>query len=141
MSLSIRKKQDVRKRAGHCCEYCKLAEAGRLARFHVDHIIALKHNGTDDNDNLCLACPKCNAYKSENIAAFDPLTGDAAKLYHPRQQVWDEHFKLNEDATISGLTPEGRTTIAVLRINHDERVKQRFGEKTIGDYPCIPEAN
>lgn len=135
MSLSEQQKHTVRNRAGHCCEYCKLAEAGRLARFHVDHIIAIKHNGTNEDHNLCLACPKCNAYKGENIAALDPLTGDAAKLYHPRQQLWDDHFKLNDDATISGLTPEGRTTIAVLRINNDERVKQRLGEMTLGNYP------
>lgn len=139
MSLSEKQKQEIRVQANYCCEYCKLSETGRLARFHVDHIIAKKHFGTDNDDNLCLACPKCNAYKGENIAAIDPLTGDAAKLYHPRQQSWDEHFKLNDDTRIIGLTSEGRTTIVVLRINDEERVRQRFGEQRVGDYPCISE--
>ncbi len=137
MSLSEKQKQTIRDRAGNCCEYCRVAEAGRLARFHVDHIIAKKHNGVDDDENLCLACPKCNAYKSENVAALDPLTGDATKFYNPRQQTWDVHFKLNDDMTILGLTPEGRTTVAVLRINDPERIKQRFGEYQVGDYPCV----
>jgi hypothetical protein len=136
MSLSDRQKQAVRKRAGYCCEYCRLAQSGSFAHFHVDHIIALKHGGTDADNNLCLACPDCNAYKGENVAALDPATGDATRLYHPRQQAWDGHFRLNADATITGLTPEGRTTVAVLRFNDGERVKQRLGEMTVGDYPC-----
>lgn len=139
MSISNVQKQRIRERAGNCCEYCRLAEAGRLARFHIDHIIAVKHDGTDADDNLCLACPKCNAHKGDNVAAFDPLTRDATKLYDPRQQTWNEHFKINPDATLAGLTPEGRTSIRVLRINDTERVKQRFGEMTVGDYPCQKE--
>jgi hypothetical protein len=102
----------------------------------VDHIIATKHGGVDEDDNLCLACYKCNGYKGSNVAALDPLTGDATKLYDPRQQTWDDHFQVNTDATLSGLTPEGRATIRVLRINDDERVKQRLGELMTGDYPC-----
>ena len=136
MSLSNSKKNYVRERAGNCCEYCLVSQSARLIRFHVDHIIAKKHNGSDDEDNLCLACYECNGFKSENVAALDPLTGDASKFYHPRQQTWDKHFTLNPDATISGLTPEGRTTVRVLRINDIERVNQRLGEMAVGDYPC-----
>lgn len=73
------------------------------------------------------------------MAALDPLTSDAAKLYNPRQQVWEDHFQINSDATIAGLTPEGRVTVHVLRINDTERVKQRFGELMSGDYPCQSE--
>jgi hypothetical protein len=105
-------------------------------RFHVDHIIALKHDGTDTDDNLCLACPDCNTHKGENVAALDPLTRAANKLYDPRHQNWDDHFTINPDATLSGQTPEGRTTIFVLRINDDERVIQRLAELNLGDYPC-----
>ena len=136
MSINNEQRQFVRQRAGNCCEYCRLAEAGRLARFHIDHIIAIKHNGTDTDDNLCLACPKCNAHKGENVAALDPATGDAARLFHPCQQAWNDHFMLNADATITGLTTEGRTTVAVLRLNDGARVKQRLGEMRVGDYPC-----
>lgn len=136
MSLSLEQRQRVRGRAGNRCEYCRVSQSARLVRFQVDHIIATKHEGTDGEENLCLACYKCNGYKGSNVAALDPLTGDATKLYHPRQQKWDEHFSINGDATLSGLTPEGRTTIVVLRMNDDQRVKQRFGELTVGDYPC-----
>ncbi len=136
MSLSSKQKQAVRARAGDCCEYCRLAQSSSFARFHVDHIIALKHDGTDDDENLCLACSDCNAHKGENVAALDPLTRDATKLYDPRQQKWDDHFTINPDATLTGQTPEGRVTVRVLRMNDEERVKQRFGELMTGDYPC-----
>ena len=136
MSVSNEQKRLVRQRAGNCCEYCRLSQSGQLVRFQIDHIIAVKHDGTDEDDNLCLACYDCNIYKGSNVAALDPLTRVATRLYDPRQQVWDEHFKLNPDSTISGLTPEGRTTIRILRINDIERVNQRFGEMLAGGYPC-----
>ena len=136
MSISDEQRSLVRERAGNCCEYCRMAQSERFVRFHVDHIIATKHGGTDDEDNLCLACYKCNAYKGSNVAALDPLTGNATKLYHPRNQRWDDHFEINPDATLSGLSPEGRTTIFVLRMNDVKRVRQRLGELMIGEYPC-----
>lgn len=105
----------------------------------MDHIIAVKHGGTDVDDNLCLACYECNSYKGSNVAALDPLTRDATKFYDPRQQHWDDHFRINPDATLTGLTPEGRATVNVLRLNDEERVKQRLGELLTGDYPCRKE--
>ena len=136
MSISSDQRELVRDRAGNCCEYCRVSQSGRLVSFQIDHIIAIKHGGTDTEDNLCLACYDCNIYKGSNVAALDPLTQAATKLYNPRQQEWDVHFRINTDATISGLTPEGRATILVLRMNDDERVKQRLGEMSVGEYPC-----
>jgi len=107
-----------------------------LVKFQIDHIIPIKHGGKDASDNLCLACSECNGYKGPNVAALDPLTQDATKLYNPRQQDWNDHFKINQDATLSGLTPEGRATIFVLRINDEQRTQQRLGELMLGEYPC-----
>lgn len=136
MSVTERQKQRVRDRAGNCCEYCQVSQSSRLTRFQIDHIIAVAHGGSDENDNLCLACYSCNAFKGPNVAAIDPQTGDAARLFNPRLQAWDDHFRLEDDATISGITPEGRTTVAVLRMNDPKRTKQRLNEIATGDYPC-----
>jgi hypothetical protein len=136
MSISNDQRRRVRERAAGCCEYCRVSQSSHLARFHVDHVVAIKHGGTDTDNNLCLSCAKCNGYKGSNVAALDPLTRAATKLYDPRQQKWDEHFNINPDATLSGLTPEGRTTIFVLRMNDEERVVQRLGDLMVGDYPC-----
>jgi hypothetical protein len=104
--------------------------------FHVDHIVAVKHEGTTELDNLCLACFQCNAFKGSNVAAADPQTGKPTFLYHPRRQDWHAHFKVNLDGTLSGLTPEGRVTIAVLRINDESRLGYRQIAMQASEYPC-----
>lgn len=136
MAVSNEQRRKIRRLAGNCCEFCRIAEGDRLTKFQIDHIIPIKHGGEDIDDNLCLACLECNSYKGPNVAALDPLTRNATKLFDPRQQQWGKHFEVNVDGTLSGLTPEGRTTIFVLRINDDERVKQRLGQLELGEYPC-----
>lgn len=138
MTVTNDHRRAIREMAGRCCEYCRIAEGDRLAKFQIDHIIPIKHGGTDMLQNLCLACLACNSHKGPNVAALDPATGEATKLYNPRQQHWDDHFQIKFDATITGLT-EGRATLVVLSINDQERVKQRFGELLLGEYPCHKE--
>ncbi len=111
MSLSDTLRNAVRKRAGGCCEYCRIANRSGTVPFHVDHITPRKHGGPDDDLNLCFACFNCNMYKGYNLTGIDPSTGAITPLFHPRQQVWDEHFEIQADMTIAGLTPEGRTTV------------------------------
>ncbi len=136
MTVSPQQRQHIRELAGDCCEYCRVAESDRLAKFQIDHVIPVKHGGSDDIDNLCLACLKCNGFKGPNVAALDPTTGEATKLYDPRKQTWIDHFQINSDATLSGVSPEGRATIAVLRINEESRVKHRQMLMILGEYPC-----
>ena len=136
MSVTTEQRQLIREMAGNCCEFCRVAQDDRLSKFQIDHIIPVKHGGGDDTDNLCLACLKCNGFKGPNVAALDPETGAATKLYNPRSQQWDDHFQINQDGTLAGISPEGRATIIVLRINEESRVKQRQMSMNLGDYPC-----
>ena len=47
-------------------------------------------------------------------------------LFHPRQQVWTEHFAWNEDFTqIIGKTPCGRATIQALCLNRNGLINLR----------------
>jgi hypothetical protein len=58
--------------------------------FHIEHIYAKKHGGSDDPQNLCLACPECNWSKGVNLSG---LVGDKiVPLFHPRRQAWGRHF-------------------------------------------------
>lgn len=106
------------------------------ATFHIDHIISIKLDGDESSDNLCLACPDCNRFKGPIVAALDPLTDEPTRLYNPREQTWDNHFELITDMTITGLTPEGRAAIAVLRMNLPRRVIERYEAWMRGEYPC-----
>jgi 5-methylcytosine-specific restriction endonuclease McrA len=110
----------VFKRAGSVCEYCRHP----APPFHVEHIIARKHGGPTHAENLALACIRCNFHKGPNISGIDPETSRIVRLFHPRNDVWAEHFRW-ENATLLGITPEGRATIAVLEINHPLRVEVR----------------
>ena len=48
----------VRARAGERCEYCLVPERLTLAPHWVDHIVAEKHGGRTEEDNLALRlCP------------------------------------------------------------------------------------
>jgi hypothetical protein len=45
-------------------------------------------------------------------------------LFHPRRDRWQDHFRWS-GLILSGLTPVGRTTIEVLRINDPDRIATR----------------
>jgi len=98
------------------CEYCHFPHAFAEYPFHIDHIIAKKHRGSSSTENLALSCFFCSTCKGANIAGLDPLTTELTPLFHPRKDVWTDHFRW-EGARLLGLTPVGRTTVEVLRIN------------------------
>ena len=85
--------------------------------FQIDHIIAEKHGGSTVESNL--ACPHCNRFKRPNIAGLDPDSGQPIRLFHPRTDMWEEHFEF-EGARIVGRTPVGRATVHVLAMNADD---------------------
>ena len=110
-------RESVRQRAGGRCEYCRLPDAALdSADFHVEHIVARKHGGSDNEDNLAWACIFCNLYKGPNLASLDPDTGELTRLFHPRQDRWEDHFRI-DDASIIGITAVGRTTCWLLELN------------------------
>jgi hypothetical protein len=118
-------RSDVQARAEGRCEYCHLPEEADFARYKIDHVIAEQHGGKTDRENLAYACFDCNKYKGPNLASVDPHTGERTWLFHPRAQQWDDHFQLNDDGTITGLTAEGRATARLLQLNTADRVQDR----------------
>jgi hypothetical protein len=111
-------------RAGNRCEYCALPQAGYAASFNIDHIVALQHRRDNDSENLAWTCPKCNRKKGPNLSGLDPSTGTIALLFHPRKDRWSDHFRWS-GALMLGLTGNGRATIALLDLNHEERLHLR----------------
>ena len=53
----------VRARAGMRCEYCRIHEDDEPFAFHIEHIVAKKHEGEDDSSNLAWSCQSCNLAK------------------------------------------------------------------------------
>ena len=105
--MNARDKARVRSRANNCCEYCHLSqEDSPLATLHIEHIIPKAHGGTEDLDNLALACIDCNLHKGTNLTGVDPQTRKVTRLYHPRHDRWEEHFEWS-GIYIIGKTPAG----------------------------------
>src|SRR5438093_12560291 len=123
--MDARTREFVRRRAANACEYCRIAqESTPLIPFHIEHIVPKQHGGTDDPDYLALACDRCNAYKGPNLTSIDPHTGVVVVLFHPRQDLWTDHFVLR-GGQIIGLTPKGRATVRLLNMNASRRVQLR----------------
>lgn len=123
--MDQRMRQQVRQRAGLRCEYCQLTEAqSPVARLQTEHILPKKHGGGDEVGNLALACIDCNLHKGANLTGIDPDTGRVVTLFNPRTQRWTEHFYW-EGCSLVGITAAGRTTIRVLDINSEERIRVR----------------
>ena len=124
----------VFERAGGQCEYCLYPEAYTFLSFEIEHIVAEKHGGAATLYNLALACPYCNRHKGTDLGSLDPETGQLTPFFNPRTQNWTDHFRL-EGATIVPLTPEGRVTVVILRLNHPDRIQERQRLIRAGEYP------
>jgi hypothetical protein len=117
-------RQLVIERAKGQCEYCLIHQNFSVYNHEVDHVIVLKHGGQTTKNNLALACLSCNRYKGSDIATFDPITCELVPLFHPRHQIWSEHFKI-ETNRILGKTSVGRTTEFLLKFNIPKRLIER----------------
>lgn len=108
----------VRRRAGGYCEYCLCPDFCATQGHSIEHIYPESLGGESDEENLALACQGCNGSKSDKILGFDPATGQRVRLFHPRQDQWDEHFAWSSDHLfLVGITPTGRGTIHELDLN------------------------
>jgi hypothetical protein len=133
MARSLRDR--VRERAGRRCEYCHLPDFAAIASdFHVEHIVARQHRGSDAIGNRCWCCHRCNLHKGPNLSGRDPLTGNAVRLFDPRRQAWTRHFEWR-GAVLVGRTQTGRATVAVLNINDPRRVQLRQILMDNGEWP------
>jgi hypothetical protein len=92
--------------------------------------------GATTFENLCLSCPSCNRHKASRQTAVDPETQTVAPLFNPQQQIWNDHFNWNTDATeVVGLTPTGRATIAALQMNRPQMIRVRKLWVKLGEHP------
>jgi len=125
----------VWERARGRCEYCRLhQDDADFLTFHVEHIIAEQHGGSNAVSNLCLSCPECNRFKGSDLASIDIETGQVVRLFNPRTDDWSAHFRL-QGGRIGPLTPIGRVTEYLLQFNRPENVALRSTLRKAGDYP------
>lgn len=125
----------VAKRASHRCEYCGLPAEYSFFRFHIDHIISLKHGGKTALENLAYSCSICNEYKGTNIATVLDDPSVLVRFYNPRTDTWHDHFDVEPSAKIIAKTSVGEATIKIFNLNHPESIIERRGLMELGVYP------
>jgi hypothetical protein len=114
--IPARLRRHVVERADNRCEYCRLAQTGQEATFHIDHIVPVAAGGDTSLENLALACVSCSLRKGARVLALDPHTGEHACLFNPRLDSWQAHFRW-QGLTVVGTTAKGRATVDALRMN------------------------
>ena len=129
-------RETVESRAGRRCEYCWAPQPATGVRYHLEHVFPESLGGADDVDNLALACPTWNYYKSNHLLGLDESGVAGRPLFNPRKDRWHEHFEF-DSATfrLNGKTAQGKGTINRLRMNHDIQIEARRLWVELGLYP------
>jgi len=118
------------------CAYCYTTEANTGQPMTIDHIKPQAQGGETTFENLCLACRRCNEFKGSVTSAQDPLTGEMAALFYPRQQTWADHCRWDgSGALLVGLTAVGRATIVALNMNNPVIADARRRWISVGWHP------
>jgi len=130
MKVSASTRNKVEERAEKLCEYCQSRLEFSSDPFSVEHIFPISKDGTDDMENLALACQGCNGHKSTKTEAFDAVSQTTSTFYNPRKDSWNEDF-----TEIIGKTAKGRVTIKVLKLNRQRVMNLRKILILAGEHP------
>lgn len=106
------------------------------ATFHIEHIVPRSHDGESTLENLAWACPSCNLHNDNRVAVANPDTGEQVSLFHPRHDIWDEHFEWLGTELI-GRSLVGWATIGALELNSERRRRIRAAEALFGLFPPL----
>lgn len=122
MAIPKTLRQIVAERDNHRCAYCLTSEENCGLRMHIDHVVPEAAGGQTTEDNMCLACFSCNAFKWAKQIGKDPVSKEDVSLFHPLRQQWSDHFTWDDSRTqIIGRTACGRATIETLQMNNPTR--------------------
>ncbi|MEM8523218.1 MAG: HNH endonuclease signature motif containing protein [Bacteroidota bacterium] len=129
-------KQEVIERAFGKCEYCLSWMHNAIHTFHIEHIRPFHLSEDSSIENLALSCGGCNSFKSIKTSAIDPVTKELVSLFNPRKHEWKEHFTWSDDyLQVIGITPIGRATVEILRLNRTGLINLRRLTILSGEHP------
>jgi hypothetical protein len=135
-AISARLRRLVVHRAHGVCEYCLIHQQDACFTFHIDHIISRKQRGRTSSSNLALACLRCNVAKGTDPGAFIGRPPRLVRLYHPRNDHWNDHFRLTA-ARIVPSSDIGEATIRLLDLNAPDRLLLRRALIKADRYPSV----
>ncbi len=133
--ISDKLRQKIVEQAGNRCGYCLGEQRYIFAPLEIDHLLPTAKGGTDDEENLWLACRLCNSHKGTQIYGIDNHTKRKTPLFNPRKQNWKRHFKIINEIEIVGKRAVGQVTINALQMNNHLAITVRKNWLIAGWYP------
>ena len=133
--ISDKLRQKIVEQSGNRCGYCLGEQRYIFAPLEVDHLLPIAEGGTDDEENLWLACPLCNSYKGRQTHGINSITKRKVLLFNPRKQNWKRHFKIENRIRIVGKTVCRRVTVVALQMNGHLAITVRQNWRIAGSYP------
>ncbi len=133
--VSDKLRQKIIEQAGNRCGYCLGEQRYIFAPLEIDHILPTAEGGSDDEENLWLACRLCNSHKSTKTYGVDNYTKRKTSLFNPRKQKWSRHFFIVNGIEIAGKTAVGRVTVEALQMNNHLALTVRKNWLIAGWYP------
>jgi hypothetical protein len=130
-SISGKTREAVAQRANYKCEYCQVNSDDMFLSFELDHVIPLKHGGTNSLENLAYACPHCNQHKGSDFATI--LDQEIVPLFNPRIENWADHFII-KDGEIIFRSRIGEASIKIFRFNEPDLIILRQVLMKLGRY-------
>ena len=82
-------RRQIVERAGNRCEFCLLPGEVGFVPYEIDHVIAEKHGGKTELENLAYACWRCNRHKGTDLGSFDPRDKSVQPLIQPSNPSLD----------------------------------------------------
>jgi 5-methylcytosine-specific restriction endonuclease McrA len=73
-AISDALKNKIRREARNRCGYCLTPQEIVSIPLEIEHLHPIAAGGTDDEENLWLACRNCNGFKHAKTHAADPQT-------------------------------------------------------------------
>ena len=134
--ISIRLRRLVIQRARGICEYCLIHQSDACFTFHIDHSVSRKQRGRTHAAHLALSCLRCNVAKGTDPGTFIGRPPRLIRLYHPRRDCWNQHFRLAA-AKIVPLSDVGQATARLLDLNAGDRILLRKNLIKAASYPSI----
>ena len=125
MSISAALRQLVRERAQFACEYCGVTEHNVGSELTIDHYYPESLGGSDDAENLCYCCHRCNLNKLD----YWPHEPDDLPIWNPRTSSPSDHILILADGMAYPVTAIGRTTIGQLRLNRPPLIAYRRAQQ------------
>lgn len=133
-SISKSVKITVIERAFNLCEYCLLHESQSYIGFEIDHIISLKHGGTNEINNLCWSCAFCNQFKGSDLGTILLPNQQIIRFFNPRTDKWTDHFEFS-GSIILPKSKIGEATEKILKLNQVDRILEREALQSAGWFP------